>query len=114
MSIFVSRIHISDFFSPKLLRKNIVSVVFLLDLCICDVLEALREDLTRFDMLSGRLEIGRIKLCRFSSPRSKFRIFFAQNAAGKKLRDSFPTSCMYLLFIRNNGADLNPICLVER
>ena len=39
------------FFSPKMLRKNIVSMVYLLDLCICDVFEAMRKDLNPICLL---------------------------------------------------------------
>ena len=49
--------------------------------------------------MSGRLEIGRITVGRYSSPRLRFRIYFAQNAAGKNIRDSFPTSYTYVFVI---------------
>ena len=64
--------------------------------------------------MSSRLEIGRITVCRFPSPRSTFRIFFAQNAAGKHRFDGFPIWSMYLWCIRSNEEGFKPIWLLER
>ena len=58
--------------------------------------------------MSGRLEIGRITICRFSSPRSPFRFFFTQNATGKHRLGGFPTWSMYFWYIRSNQRRFKP------
>ena len=58
--------------------------------------------------MSGRLDIGRITVCRFSSPSYTFRIFFAQNVAGNHRLDGFPTWSMYVWYIRSNQRRFKP------
>ena len=66
----------------KRVQKKIVAIVFLLHLCICDILKQWEKIYTQFDLLSGRFDIGRITIlakCRFSSSKSIFPNLFGKD-----------------------------------
>ena len=84
-----------------MLREKTFVIVSLLHVRFCDISDAMGEDLNPIWLVERWVGNRSYQNMLIFVPGSTYRIFFAQNAAGKHRLDAFPTSSMYLWYIRS-------------